>query len=76
MLGLSEDALEERVSSLVVAGTIFARMDRPAGIISFQRPRPAEEALDDWAGDISELLNLVATTSRLINKEMMVHKVA
>eukprot|EP00936_MAST-01D_sp_MAST-1D-sp1_P000153 g153.t1 len=76
MLGLSEDALEERVSSLVVAGTIFARMDRPAGIISFQRPRPAEEALDDWAGDISELLNLVATTSRLINKEMMVHKLA
>lgn len=74
MLGLSEDACEERVSSLVVAGTIFARMDRPAGVISFQRPRPAEEALDDWAGDISELLNLVATTSRLINKEMMVHK--
>ena len=53
-----------------------ARIDRPAGVVSFVKPKPAESVLDSWADDVSELLGLVATTSRLINKEMMVHKVA
>ena len=75
LLGLEEAETEERVAALVVAGTIYARMDRPAGITTFRKQRPAEEVLDDWAGDISELLNLVGSTSRLISKEMMVHKV-
>ena len=76
LLGLTEAEVEERVSALVVADTIYARMDRPAGITSFRKQRPAEEVLDDWAGDISELLDLVGSTSRLISKELMVHKVA
>ena len=74
LLGLSAEAVEERLAALVVADTIYARIDRPAGIVSFTKPRPPEEVLDDWAGDIAELLDLVSTTSRLINKEMMVHK--
>jgi 26S proteasome regulatory subunit N5 len=50
MLNLTVDDLETFVSKLVGNDTIFAKIDRPAGIICFVRPKPAEEILSDWAG--------------------------
>jgi 26S proteasome regulatory subunit N5 len=60
---------------LVGAGSIYAKIDRPANIISFQKPQSPEELLTNWSSDISELLRLVETTCHLINKENMIHKV-
>ena len=40
----------------------------------FHKPKPPDEVLQDWAGDISKMLNLVEMTCHLINKESMLHK--
>lgn len=74
-LGLNVAETEKHISTLVSNGSIYARMDRPAGIINFSKPKPADEILSDWASDISELLACVDSTSHLINKENMLHKI-
>lgn len=56
-------------------GSIYAKIDRPAKLISFLRPLSPEEQLSNWSADISQLLRLVETTCHLINKENMIHKV-
>ncbi|EQC41159.1 hypothetical protein SDRG_01137 [Saprolegnia diclina VS20] len=75
MLGLSEEVCEARISALVSSGSIYAKIDRPAKIVFFQKPQSPEELLTNWSSDISELLRLVETTCHLINKENMIHKV-
>lgn len=74
MLDLSVDDLESYISKLVGNETIFAKIDRPAGITCFVKPKPADEILSDWAGDIGNLLSMLDTTSHAINKELMLHK--
>ncbi|KAI9311776.1 PCI domain-containing protein [Dichotomocladium elegans] len=76
LLDLSERDTEEFLSKLVVSKTIYARVDRPAGIVSFQVKRDANQILNDWSNDINTLLNLVEKTCHLISKEEMVHSIA
>jgi hypothetical protein len=76
MLGLSEDELEHTVSELVCAKTIWARIDRPAGVIQFARPKPPAQVLSAWSADISKLLGLVERTAHVIQKEKMTHAAA
>ena len=64
---------EAMVSELVSAGAIYARMDRPAGLVVFARPRPATEVLTEWASDLDQVLSLVDKATHLINKELLVH---
>ncbi|RLN53009.1 hypothetical protein BBJ29_003003 [Phytophthora kernoviae] len=75
MIGLSEDLTEGSISTLVSDGSIYAKIDRPAKLVSFHRPLSPEEQLSNWSADISELLRLVETTCHLVNKENMIHKV-
>jgi 26S proteasome regulatory subunit N5 len=75
LLGLSEADTEVHLSALVSEGEIFAKMDRPAGIVRFAPKVSAEETLTEWASDIDELLSLVERTCHLINKENMIHKI-
>ena len=57
-------------------GTVlYIRINRPAGIVCFEKPHSAESTLSEWAGGISDLLSLMETTCHLINRENMVHKV-
>merc|ERR1712216_1078896 len=53
---------------------VYARIDRPAGIITFQAQQTANEMLNDWSGNIAELLYKLEKTCHLIHKENMVHK--
>ncbi|KAJ8655839.1 hypothetical protein O0I10_008503 [Lichtheimia ornata] len=76
LLDLSEADTEEFLSKLVVSKTIYARVDRPAGVISFQVKKDANQVLNDWSSDINSLLNLVEKTCHLISKEEMVHSIA
>jgi 26S proteasome regulatory subunit N5 len=55
---------------------IYVKIDRPAGIVDFTRPRAAETVLSDWASDVHKMLSLMESTCHLINRETMVHKVA
>lgn len=52
-----------------------SQIDRPAGIVSFDKPRAPEAVLTDWASDMGKLLGIMESTCHLINRENMVHKV-
>lgn len=54
---------------------VYARIDRPAGLINFTPPKAPNELLNDWSGDISQLLNLLEGSCHLIHKENVIHKV-
>lgn len=62
LLDLSKDATEENLARLVALGTIWARIDRPAGIINFREKRSAEDVMNDWSSDMQKLLGLVEKT--------------
>ena len=60
------------MSNLVTAKTIYARIDRPAGIISFVARKDPSAVLNEWSQDINSLLGLIVKTTHLIAKEEMV----
>lgn len=62
LLDLSLKQTEEILSRLVVSGTVWARIDRPAGIVNFRSKRTAEEVMNDWSSDMQKLLGLVEKT--------------
>ncbi|TDH69048.1 hypothetical protein CCR75_004583 [Bremia lactucae] len=49
MIGLSEDVTESNISTLVSEGAIYAKIDRPAKLVSFHRPLLPEEQLSNWS---------------------------
>merc|ERR1712087_13103 len=75
LLALSVDQMEKQLCEMVSKKQVYARIDRPAGIISFTPPKSPNELLNDWSSDISSLLNLLEGSCHLIHKENMVHKV-
>ncbi|KAI7865946.1 PCI domain-containing protein [Spinellus fusiger] len=76
LLDLNEKDAEDSLSKLVVSKTIFARIDRMAGIVSFQVKKDANQVLNNWSNDINSLLHLIEKTCHLISKEEMVHSIA
>lgn len=78
MLQLSVDKTEDYLSSMVTSEStarLDARIDRPAGIISFQLRKNPNEHLTEWTDNISDLLNLVEKTCHLISKENMLYQI-
>lgn len=73
LLGTKSSEAEENLSRLVVSKTVYARIDRPAGIVSFRREAAATELLNAWSSDVNKLMKLVDTTIHMIHKENMVH---
>lgn len=71
LLGLTGDELEKQISSMVSNGEMYAKIDRPNDVVRFKQQKDAEAVLSNWASDISTLLNLIDTTSHLIQKENM-----
>jgi len=75
LLALPIDQMESQLTTMVSKKQIYARLDRPAGIITFAPPKSPNELLNDWSSDISQMLNLIESTVHLIHKENMVHKI-
>jgi len=73
LLHLSESETEKHLSRLVIAKTVYAKMDRPQGIVAFRRPQSPNDVLNAWATDIDTLLGLVENTVHLIQREHMVN---
>eukprot|EP00245_Coleochaete_scutata_P009167 TRINITY_DN2962_c0_g2_i4.p1 TRINITY_DN2962_c0_g2~~TRINITY_DN2962_c0_g2_i4.p1 ORF type:complete len:508 (-),score=135.13 TRINITY_DN2962_c0_g2_i4:179-1621(-) len=67
---------EKYLSEMVVSKAMYAKVDRPAGIVSFQGKKDSNEMLNGWATNIEKLLDLVEKSCHQIHKETMVHKVA
>jgi 26S proteasome regulatory subunit N5 len=76
LLKVSEAEAERELSEMVTSKALYARIDRPAGVVTFKKPQKPNELLNDWSGDISKLLNLVESTCHQIHKETMVHNLA
>jgi len=75
LLDLDGKDTEKHVSQLVVNGTIHAKIDRPRGIVVFQKAQAPNDILNSWGSDIESLLKIVENTCHLIHRENMVHKI-
>ena len=75
LLDLSEEETEEFLSNLVTNKTINGKIDRLAGIVSFESEKDPNELLNDWSRNIGQLMNSINKTTHLINKEEMIHAV-
>jgi 26S proteasome regulatory subunit N5 len=73
LIGLDPKETELEVSELVCSKFIFAKINRPAGIVKFGQKEDYSARLNDWSGSISKMLDLVENTCHLIQKEQMVH---
>jgi 26S proteasome regulatory subunit N5 len=60
---------------MVVSKALIAKVDRPAGIVSFQTVKDSNETLNGWAMNIEKLLDLVEMSCHQIHRETMVHRV-
>lgn len=74
LLDLPISETESSLAALVTSGTIYAKIDRPAGIVNFEARRTNTDMLNAWSGDVGKLLDLVEKTTHLINKEQAVHR--
>ena len=76
LLDLSEDETEKYISDLVTAKTIYAKIDRPAKLVSFKKPSDADDVLNEWSGNMKDLLGLLERIDHLITKEEMMARIA
>ncbi|EEP75662.1 conserved hypothetical protein [Uncinocarpus reesii 1704] len=75
LLDLNQAETEKYISDLVTSKTIYARIDRPARIVSFAKPRDADDVLNEWSGNMQSLLGLLERIDHLITKEEMMARI-
>ncbi|XP_047149148.1 26S proteasome non-ATPase regulatory subunit 12 homolog A-like [Vigna umbellata] len=76
LLCFSVQEAEKHLSDMVVSKALVAKIDRPMGIVSFQRAKDSNDVLNSWAANLERLLDLVEKSCHQIHKETMVHKAA
>ncbi|RZC17709.1 26S proteasome non-ATPase regulatory subunit 12-like A isoform C [Glycine soja] len=76
LLCLSVQKAEKHLSDMVVSKALVAKIDRPMGIVCFQRAKDSNDVLNSWAANLERLLDLVEKSCHQIHKETMVHKAA
>lgn len=65
---------ERTLCKLVTDKSVYARIDRPAGIVDFRKKRNVNDVLNAWSGDVSKMLDLVEKTNHLVSKEYAMHE--
>lgn len=75
LLDLSEEETEKYISELVTLKTIYAKIDRPARLVNFSKPRDADDVLNEWSSDMKSLLGLLERIDHLITKEEMMARI-
>lgn len=73
LLDLTLQESEEALTSLVVKGMVWARIDRPKRIVSFAKQQSSDDVLNEWSNNTAKLLEHVETVCHLISKEEMLH---
>jgi hypothetical protein len=68
LLDLPADKTERTLCKLVTDKTVYARIDRPKGIVTFKPKQTNYQVLNSWSTDIGKILNLVEKTSHLVSK--------
>ena len=75
LLDLTEPETEKYISDLVTKKTVYARIDRPAGVVSFEKRREADEVLDEWSSSMKGLLGLLERVGHLMQREEMMARI-
>jgi 26S proteasome regulatory subunit N5 len=76
LLDQTEDDTERKLAAMVAdKKALWAKIDRPAKIVSFAKPKNADTTLNAWATNVTSLLDIVERTCHLVGREMMVHNV-
>ncbi|CAG7918321.1 unnamed protein product [Penicillium olsonii] len=75
LLDLTEEETEKYISDLVTLKTIYAKIDRPARLVNFAKPRDADDVLNEWSSDMKNLLGLLERIDHLITKEEMMARI-
>ena len=75
LLDLTEEETEKYISELVTLKTIYAKIDRPARLVNFAKPRDADDVLNEWSSDMKSLLGLLERIDHLITKEEMMARI-
>lgn len=75
LLDLDADETEKYISELVCSKTVFARIDRPAQIVDFAKPRDVDDILNEWSHNMKSLLGLLERVDHLITKEEMMARI-
>eukprot|EP01063_Lacrimia_lanifica_P017855 TRINITY_DN24841_c0_g1_i1.p2 TRINITY_DN24841_c0_g1~~TRINITY_DN24841_c0_g1_i1.p2 ORF type:complete len:490 (+),score=252.03 TRINITY_DN24841_c0_g1_i1:51-1520(+) len=73
LIDLPADAAEEAVCRLVTEKTIWARVDRIGGVVSFAKAKNHNEVMCDMKGNIDHVLAKITTACHLIDKEQLMH---
>ncbi len=60
---------------MIVGKTIFGKIDRLTGVVTFVKRQEPTEVLNAWSQRVNSVLELIARTTHLITKEEMVHKI-
>eukprot|EP01025_Chloroclados_australasicus_P010027 TRINITY_DN1390_c0_g1_i2.p1 TRINITY_DN1390_c0_g1~~TRINITY_DN1390_c0_g1_i2.p1 ORF type:complete len:492 (+),score=82.47 TRINITY_DN1390_c0_g1_i2:122-1597(+) len=74
LLGFDVKESEKHVCRLVEQGALKAKIDRPSQVVSFYGGREGKNRLlNNWVGNIENLLDLLEKTAQQVHKEAMVH---
>ncbi|QPG76922.1 hypothetical protein FOA43_004316 [Brettanomyces nanus] len=73
LLQLDQPSVEDSIIELVNSGAIYARINRPAKVVSFIQPKSENDLLNEWSTNIDMLLEDIKTIEHLIGKEEMLH---
>ncbi len=57
-------------------GKVFARVDRPSGVVNFRETKSSTEVLNSWSADVNKILGLVERGCHLVNIEAQRKKAA
>ena len=55
MLDASPDEVEDHVCQMVADKGLWAKIDRPAGVITFLQAPKVDEVLHDWSNDLGKV---------------------
>ncbi|SCU92058.1 LADA_0F14004g1_1 [Lachancea dasiensis] len=73
LLDLTEAETERFISDLVNQGVIYAKINRPAKIVNFGKPKTSSSLLNEWSSNVDQLLEQIETIGHLITKEEILH---
>ena len=69
LTGLDAPTFEAQLAELVSSKAVHALIDRPAGIITFARKKPATETLSAWTTDLDACLTHIERLVHIVQRE-------
>jgi len=73
-LGVDIAEMEKHLSAMVVAGDVFAKIDRLEQSIRFTKNRKPNEIVNSWRDGIDNVIHVVEKTHHMIHRETLLEK--